>query len=102
MDKGASEGFEAVEAAGGTGVSLTVVGEIVNSPAKGQEVELKVSQATVHGQVDAAKYPLAKKRHTMEKLRELQHLRPRTNAVRSSTAFSHRPSAHVCCISLER
>ena len=62
----------------GTGTAVEFVGELVESPAKGQRVELKVSEAKVIGEVEAD-YPLQKKRHSFEFLREIAHLRPRTN-----------------------
>jgi asparaginyl-tRNA synthetase len=62
-----------------TGVSLAVVGELQQSPGKGQRVELHARTLRVLGIVDPATYPLQKKRHSFEFLREIAHLRPRTN-----------------------
>jgi asparaginyl-tRNA synthetase len=62
-----------------TGASVAVVGELKESPAKGQKVELHAQSLKVLGQADAAKYPLQKKGHSFEFLREKAHLRPRTN-----------------------
>lgn len=62
-----------------TGASLEVEGVLVESPAKGQRIELKVSSAKVFGEADAETYPLQKKRHSFEFLREIGHLRSRTN-----------------------
>lgn len=62
-----------------TGACVSVEGELVESPAKGQSVELKALGIDVHGSADPATYPLQKKGHTMEFLREIAHLRPRSN-----------------------
>ena len=64
-----------------TGSSVEVCGILVNSPAKGQEVELQANKITVLGYADPAVYPLQKKRHSFEFLRSINHLRPRTNAL---------------------
>jgi len=64
-----------------TGCSVTVRGELKESPAKGQDVEIHAAEVTVIGQADPAAYPLQKKRHSLEFLREISHLRPRTNAL---------------------
>lgn len=62
-----------------TGACLAVRGELVPSPAKGQTVELKVATLEILGDCDAEKYPLQPKKHSLEFLREIAHLRPRTN-----------------------
>jgi asparaginyl-tRNA synthetase len=62
-----------------TGASVEIEGEIVASPAKGQAVELRASKVTVIGPAEPASYPLQKKGHTFEYLREIAHLRPRSN-----------------------
>ena len=62
-----------------TGSSVTVEGEIKASGGKGQATELAATKLLVHGLADAEAYPLQKKAHTLEKLREWAHLRPRTN-----------------------
>jgi asparaginyl-tRNA synthetase len=62
-----------------TGACVTARGELVESPGKGQAVELKVSEIEVHGTADPAEYPLQKKRHSLEYLREIAHLRTRSN-----------------------
>ena len=61
------------------GCSVSIEGRIVASTGKGQETELQASKLTVHGWADPETYPLQKKRHSFEKLREWAHLRPRTN-----------------------
>jgi asparaginyl-tRNA synthetase len=61
------------------GSSVTVEGAIQASPAKGQPTEVKATRLVVHGYADPARYPLQKKGHSMEFLREQAHLRPRSN-----------------------
>ena len=61
------------------GCSVTVSGEVKPSGGKGQSTELHAAEVTVHGWADPETYPLQKKRHSFEKLREWAHLRPRTN-----------------------
>lgn len=63
----------------GPGCSVTVEGEVKASGGKGQTTELLASRVVVHGWADPESYPLQKKRHSFEKLREWAHLRPRTN-----------------------
>ncbi len=62
-----------------TGACISVTGELVPSPAKGQPVEVKVSQLEILGDSDAEKYPLQPKKHSLEFLREIAHLRARTS-----------------------
>ena len=61
------------------GASVTIVGEVKASPAKGQPTEVHAETVTVDGWADPEKYPLQKKGHSMEFLRTIAHLRPRTN-----------------------
>ena len=62
-----------------SGSSVEVEGEIRASGGQGQATELHATRLKVHGLADAEEYPLQKKRHSFEKLREWAHLRPRTN-----------------------
>ncbi|MBQ0007675.1 MAG: asparagine--tRNA ligase [bacterium] len=62
-----------------TGASLSVNGKLVESMGKGQSVEIQADEIQIYGTADPEKYPLQKKGHTMEYLREIAHLRPRTN-----------------------
>jgi asparaginyl-tRNA synthetase len=62
-----------------TGSGIAANGVLVESPAKGQAVELKVSSIAIYGSADPATYPLQKKGHTLEFLREISHLRVRSN-----------------------
>ncbi|KAK9847378.1 hypothetical protein WJX84_006439 [Apatococcus fuscideae] len=77
-----------------TGASVAVVGELTESPGGRQKVELKASKLQLLGACDASTYPLQKKKHTLEFLRTIAHLRPRTNTmgavmrVRSALAFA--------------
>jgi asparaginyl-tRNA synthetase len=63
----------------GAGCSVTIEGRLKESGGKGQATELLADSITVHGWADPDLYPLQKKQHSFEKLREWQHLRPRTN-----------------------
>ena len=62
-----------------TGCSVSVVGTLVDSPGKGQKYEIHAKEIDLVGPADSETYPLQKKRHTPEFLREIAHLRPRTN-----------------------
>ncbi len=63
-----------------TGCSVRIAGQLVQSEGRGQDREIRASHVTVIGWVDDPEtYPIAKKRHTFEYLREVAHLRPRTN-----------------------
>jgi asparaginyl-tRNA synthetase len=61
-----------------TGASVRIKGKLVESQGQGQKYELAVDSLDLIGEADAS-YPLQKKRHTFEFLREIAHLRPRTN-----------------------
>ncbi|WP_285162667.1 asparagine--tRNA ligase [Shewanella goraebulensis] len=64
------------------GCSVIMTGEVVESPGKGQAYEMQVTKVEVTGFVeDPDTYPMAAKRHSIEYLRELAHLRPRTNII---------------------
>jgi asparaginyl-tRNA synthetase len=77
-----------------TGASLKVTGELVPSVGKGQHVELKANVIEILGDSDAEKYPLQPKKHSLEYLREIAHLRFRTNTfgavfrIRHSLAYA--------------
>lgn len=64
-----------------TGASVEITGTLVESPAKGQRIELKASAIEVYGEADPETYPLQKKRHSFEFLRDIAHLRSRTNTI---------------------
>ncbi len=63
-----------------TGFAVEAEGELVESPGKGQRFELHAGRVEIAGTV-ADDYPLQKKRHSFEFLREIAHLRPRTNTI---------------------
>ncbi len=62
-----------------TGSCVGITGKLVQSPGKGQSVELQAKSIEVYGEADPNQYPLQKKHHSFEFLREISHLRPRTN-----------------------
>jgi asparaginyl-tRNA synthetase len=62
-----------------TGASVAIEGELKESPGKGQRVELQATSLRVLGTADPETFPLQKKRHSFEFLREIAHLRPRSN-----------------------
>ena len=72
------------------GCSVTVVGELVQSPGKGQAVEIKAHEINVIGWVeDPGAYPISAKRHSFEYLRSVAHLRPRTNTFGAVARLRH-------------
>ena len=77
----------------GVGAAVIVEGKLVATPEAKQPFELQASSITVEGDTEAS-YPLQKKRHTLEYLRTIPHLRPRTNTfqavfrIRSQVAFA--------------
>mmetsp|Transcript_30057 Transcript_30057/g.41895 ORF Transcript_30057/g.41895 Transcript_30057/m.41895 type:complete len:501 (+) Transcript_30057:1-1503(+) len=82
-DEGKNKLVEGVFAKGGTGVSCKVNGKIIKSVAKGQAIELKAESVTILGGVDAATYPMPKKKLTLEYMRENQNWRIRTRTMRA-------------------
>jgi asparaginyl-tRNA synthetase len=73
-----------------TGCAVRATGEVVASQGKGQSVEIRADGIEVVGWVeDPDTYPMQPKRHTMEYLREVAHLRPRTNIVGAITRIRH-------------
>ncbi|MCD9015379.1 asparagine--tRNA ligase [Parachryseolinea silvisoli] len=72
-----------------TGACLSITGELIPSPAKGQSVELKVTALEVLGDSDAEKFPLQPKKHSLEFLREIAHLRSRTNTFGAVMRMRH-------------
>jgi len=72
------------------GCAVEATGSIVPSPAKGQPFEMQASAISVLGWVeDPDTYPIQPKPHTMEYLREVAHLRPRTNVIGATTRVRH-------------
>ncbi|MCM1005586.1 MAG: asparagine--tRNA ligase [Prevotella sp.] len=72
-----------------TGASIHVQGELVASQGKGQNVEIQAGELQIYGTADPAEYPLQKKGHTLEFLREKAHLRPRTNTFGAVLRIRH-------------
>lgn len=62
-----------------TGAAVRACGTLKESPGKGQKLEAEISEIHVYGDADTATYPLQKKGHSLEFLRDIGHLRPRTN-----------------------
>jgi asparaginyl-tRNA synthetase len=62
-----------------TGACINVNGKLVESQGQGQSVEIQATEIEIYGSADPATYPLQKKGHSLEFLREIAHLRPRTN-----------------------
>jgi asparaginyl-tRNA synthetase len=77
-----------------TGASVEIRGRLVPSPASGQAVEVAAEELRLIGEAPAETYPLQKKRHSLEFLREIAHLRARTNTfgavarIRNRAAFA--------------
>jgi asparaginyl-tRNA synthetase len=78
-----------------TGASISVTGELKESPGKGQRVELQAQEMKLLGTADPDTYPLQKKRHSFEFLREIAHLRPRTNTFGAISRVRNAASAAV-------
>jgi len=77
-----------------TGAAMCVTGRLVESQGKGQSIEVQAGAIEIYGTADPETYPLQKKGHSLEFLREIAHLRPRTNTfsavlrVRSTLAYA--------------
>ena len=73
-----------------TGCAVAIKGKLIASPAKGQAYEIQVDHVEIIGWVeDPESYPVQPKRHSMEFLREVAHLRPRTNTFNAITRVRH-------------
>ena len=75
LDKFSEESLKPVT----TGACLSVTGRLVESMGKGQTVEIQAEEIEIYGTADPETYTLQKKGHTLEYLRDIAHLRPRTN-----------------------
>jgi asparaginyl-tRNA synthetase len=75
-----------------TGSSINVIGTLVESQGKGQSFEIQAKTVKVLGVADAETYPLQKKGHSLEFLREIAHLRPRTNTFGAVFRIRHHMS----------
>ncbi len=72
-----------------TGAAVCITGKLVESPAAGQPVEIQAHGIEVFGTADPETYPLQKKGHSLEFLREIAHLRPRTNTFGAILRIRH-------------
>jgi asparaginyl-tRNA synthetase len=72
-----------------TGACIEVKGKLAESPGKGQDVELHADEITINGPADPETFPLQKKGHSLEFLREIAHLRPRTNTFGAILRLRH-------------
>ncbi|MFC2080809.1 asparagine--tRNA ligase [Bacteroidota bacterium] len=72
-----------------TGACIKVSGTLVESMGKGQSVEIQAKEVEIYGAADPEVYPLQKKGHSMEFLREIAHLRPRTNTFGAILRIRH-------------
>ena len=72
-----------------TGSAIAVTGKLVESVGSGQKVEIQAEKIELYGTADPEKYPLQKKGHSMEFLREIAHLRPRTNTFGAVLRIRH-------------
>ncbi|HRS53683.1 MAG TPA: asparagine--tRNA ligase [Bacteroidales bacterium] len=72
-----------------TGTCLSVTGLLTESLGQKQKVEIQAKEITIYGEADPEKYPLQKKGHSLEFLREIAHLRPRTNTFGAILRLRH-------------
>lgn len=72
-----------------TGACIMVLGTLVESPGTEQPVEIQAKNIEIYGKADATSYPLQKKGHSLEFLREIAHLRPRTNTFGAVLRIRH-------------
>lgn len=72
-----------------TGACISANGKLVESQGQGQSVEIQATEIEIYGVADAETYPLQKKGHTLEFLREIAHLRPRTNTFGAVLRIRH-------------
>jgi tRNA synthetases class II (D, K and N)/OB-fold nucleic acid binding domain/Glutathione S-transferase, C-terminal domain len=94
-----TEGFEECKHSGGTGSSFQFIGTLVPSQGAGQDVELQVQKGTLLGavyggnpegtEVGGMLYPLSKKAHTLEYMRDVAHLRPRARLHSAAMRIRH-------------
>ena len=75
-----------------TGACINVNGKLVESQGQGQSVEIQATEIEIYGTADPATYPLQKKGHSLEFLREIAYLRPRTNTFGAIFRMRHHMS----------
>lgn len=78
-------GYEKIINQLSTGVSVSIIGTVKDSPGQNQDLELQAKEITIIGTCDPESYQLQKKRHSFEFLRSIAHLRPRTNTLGAVT-----------------
>ena len=78
-----------------TGACISVTGKLTESLGKGQTVEVHADKIEIYGTADPETYPLQKKGHTLEFLREIAHLRPRTNTFGAIFRIRHHMSMAI-------
>ncbi|UZR94836.1 asparagine--tRNA ligase [Chondrinema litorale] len=72
-----------------TGACISATGTLVESQGKGQAFEVQADSVSILGKADPQKYPLQPKKHSMEFLRSIAHLRPRTNTISAVLRIRH-------------
>ncbi len=72
-----------------TGACISVNGDLVQSQGGGQDKEIQAKEIIIYGEADPNTYPLQKKGHSLEFLREIAHLRPRTNTFSAVLRIRH-------------
>ncbi len=72
-----------------TGAALKITGELIKSQGKNQNVEISASKIHIYGEANPDEYPLQPKKHSLEFLREIAHLRFRTNLFGAITRIRH-------------
>ncbi len=72
-----------------TGACLKITGALIPSQGSGQAVEIRILEVHVYGAADPEEYPLQPKKHSLEFLREIGHLRPRTNTFSAILRIRH-------------
>ncbi|QRR02409.1 asparagine--tRNA ligase [Dyadobacter sandarakinus] len=72
-----------------TGACLKVTGQLIESQGSGQAAEVRITDIEIYGVADPDKYPLQPKKHSLEFLREIAHLRPRTNTFSAILRIRH-------------
>ncbi len=87
--------YEAVVKQLATGASVTIEGEVKASPAQKQPTEVLASKVELLGGASTETYPLQKKGHSFEFLREIAHLRPRTNTFGAVARLRHQVSMSI-------
>ena len=96
MDAGEVENFKEI-AGQNVGAALIVTGQVILTPQAKQPLEVKAHTIAVEGS-SAPEYPLQKKRHSVEFLRTIQHLRPSTNLISAAFLFRSVAATALPCL----